>query len=532
MRLQCASRPAAYPSRRSWTALVALLVALATVALTAAAPAGAATTVPACVGTTEYALTPGLLELSGTRETELDSGASVPLYLTDGRIADLTQDPQNSGQTPGCVAYRDGGGTVKSLWAYCTDHGASSCMATWLPSPTTVTGNPKFDPSADPLGPDKEKVIAYLVQHGYPVRNGAAFVTGNYPLGFPGVTKANDDSTNQRAALQQLIWCVSDAGPGNKVRTWTGCTANFTAADFDTVLGLAASTPVLKVAAPDGPLTVGDVARFTVETNVTGKPVSLALTGGEGWRVCAGDATLSGSTLTFASTGPWGQTPAVELCAKTVAAGTVKVDANVFPDAKKDLAWIWNGDAACQIFATTTPGKAWWRHDAADQVTVVEAPVVPTTPSTPTTPTTPAVPTQPTTAPVKAERISTLRLGKTSDRSSYRAGQRVVYRIRVTNPSSTTVRNVRVCDALPAGVTFVRSTPTVKLDKGQYCWTVTSLGPRKSAGFTLVARVLPGAPSRVVNRATASSADVRRTATAKRAIRVQRTAVKAGGVTG
>lgn len=540
MRSQYVSRPAAAPSRRSWTALVTFLVALATAVLAAAAPAGAATTVPACEGTTEYAVTPDLLELTGTREAELNSGASVPLYLTDGRIAVPGNDPQNSGQTPGCVAYRDGGGTVKSVWAYCTDDGPSSCMATWLPSPTTVTGNPKFDPSQDSLGPDKETVIGYLVQHGYPVRNGAAFVTGNYPGGFPGLTEANNDSTNQRAALQQIVWCVSDAGPGNKVKTWSGCAANFTAADFDTVLDLADGSPVLQVTAPAGPLTVGDVARFTVDTNITGKPLSLTFTGGDDWRVCAGDATLSGNTLTVASPGRWGETAAVELCATTTAEGTVKLQASGLPDPKKDLAWLWNGDTACQVFVTTTPGKDWWVHVADDQVTV-QAPVVPTTPTGPTVPTAPTVPVAPTvpTAPTTlvvasktAPRISRLRVTKTSAKRRYAPGQRITYRIRVTNPSSRVARNVRVCDAMPRGLVFVRASPKARLRSGKHCWTVKTLRAKKSASFRIVARVAGNAPSRVTNRVKVSSRDVRRTATAKRTVRIQRVAAKAGGVTG
>jgi uncharacterized repeat protein (TIGR01451 family) len=543
MRLQHASRPAASPSRRSWTAFVTFLVALATATLLAAAPAGAATTVPACEGTTEYALTPGLLELTGTREAELNSGASVPLYLTDGRIATPDFDPLNSGKPPGCVAYRDGGGTIKSVWAYCTDHGDSSCMATWLPSPTTVTGNPKFLPSADSLGPDKEKVIGYLVQHGYPVRNGAAFSTFNYPGGFPDVTDANQDSTRQRAALQEIVWCVSDAGPGNKVKTWAGCAANFTAADFDAVLALADGSPVLQVTAPVGPLTVGDVARFTVETNITDKPLQLTFTGGDDWRVCAGDAVLSGNALTVASTGVWGQTATVELCATTAAEGTVKLHASGLPDPKEDLVWLWNGSDACQIFATTTRGKDWWVHVADDQVTV-QAPVVPTeptepteptTPTTPTAPTTPTTPTAPTTPVVavsQVERISTLRVTKTSAKSRYRPGQRITYRIRVTNPSSTAARNVRVCDTMPRGLVFVSASPKARLSNGQHCWTVKTLGAKKSASFRIVARVAGSAPSRVTNRVTASSRDVRRTATAKRTVRIQRAVAKAGGVTG
>jgi uncharacterized repeat protein (TIGR01451 family) len=125
----------------------------------------------------------------------------------------------------------------------------------------------------------------------------------------------------------------------------------------------------------------------------------------------------------------------------------------------------------------------------------------------------------------------TLGLTKGANRKTVRAGQTVTYTLRVRNPSSAPVKNVKVCDDLPSGLVYVSSKSRAKLTKGQYCWTVKSLGAGKSKTFTLTARALRGTSGTKTNRATASSPDAR-TKRASRSVRVTRTALRAGGVTG
>lgn len=125
----------------------------------------------------------------------------------------------------------------------------------------------------------------------------------------------------------------------------------------------------------------------------------------------------------------------------------------------------------------------------------------------------------------------TLGLTKGANRKTVKAGQTVTYTLRATNPSSAPVKNVKVCDDLPSGLVYVGSKSRAKLTKGQYCWTVKSLGAGKSRTFTLTARALKGASGTKTNRATASSPDAR-TKRASRSVRVTRTALRAGGVTG
>jgi uncharacterized repeat protein (TIGR01451 family) len=125
----------------------------------------------------------------------------------------------------------------------------------------------------------------------------------------------------------------------------------------------------------------------------------------------------------------------------------------------------------------------------------------------------------------------TLGLTKVADRKTVKAGQTITYTLRVKNPSTAAVKNVKVCDDLPSGLVYVSSKSRAKLTKGQYCWTVKSLGAGKSKTFTLTARALKGTSGTKTNRASASSPDAR-TKRASRSVRVTRTALRAGGVTG
>jgi uncharacterized repeat protein (TIGR01451 family) len=134
-------------------------------------------------------------------------------------------------------------------------------------------------------------------------------------------------------------------------------------------------------------------------------------------------------------------------------------------------------------------------------------------------------------ADVTIAKKPTLGLTKTANRRTIVAGQRVVYTIRVKNPSKGTMRNVKVCDDLPSGLVYVGSKSRAKLSKGQYCWTVKRLAAGKSKSFTLTARALRGTSGTRANRATATSPDAV-TKRASRSVRVRSTGLRAGGVTG
>ncbi|MBF6621084.1 MAG: DUF11 domain-containing protein [Patulibacter sp.] len=124
-----------------------------------------------------------------------------------------------------------------------------------------------------------------------------------------------------------------------------------------------------------------------------------------------------------------------------------------------------------------------------------------------------------------------LRVRKTVDRRSLRAGQVARYTIRVTNPSRRSVRNVRTCDRLPSGMTLVSSRPTSKVSRGQHCWTAKRLAARKSVTYRIAVRAHNGTSGRKTNVVQARSPDAR-SGRAKRSVRIVSTAVRAGGVTG
>lgn len=129
-----------------------------------------------------------------------------------------------------------------------------------------------------------------------------------------------------------------------------------------------------------------------------------------------------------------------------------------------------------------------------------------------------------------------LRIRKTASTSKIRAGGSLSYRITVTNASSFALRSVRVCDDLPAGLAFVSANPKATLSKGQHCWTVRTLGAKKSKTFTVRVRVLRGTSGRKVNTATATAPNARgarsRAAADTAPIQVIAGVVRAGGVTG
>ncbi len=102
-----------------------------------------------------------------------------------------------------------------------------------------------------------------------------------------------------------------------------------------------------------------------------------------------------------------------------------------------------------------------------------------------------------------------LRVRKTTSVLRAATGQNVTYTITVTNPTLVIVHKVAVCDALPRGLLFVRSSPSANLRTGQPCWTIPSLRAGRSQRFSVTANVAPGSNGRLVNRATAAAGGVK-----------------------
>ncbi|HWI22754.1 MAG TPA: right-handed parallel beta-helix repeat-containing protein [Baekduia sp.] len=145
----------------------------------------------------------------------------------------------------------------------------------------------------------------------------------------------------------------------------------------------------------------------------------------------------------------------------------------------------------------------------------------------------PVPPTPPATVVVNTSETSKARLSLTSsaNRTVLRAGGNATFAFTLRNPSVRSLRNVRVCDRLPAGLVYVGSSPRARLANGAYCWTISQLRSGAARSFRLRVRALPGANGRKVNRVTVTSPDAR-TARVGRSIRVLGETAVGGGVTG
>jgi uncharacterized repeat protein (TIGR01451 family) len=121
-------------------------------------------------------------------------------------------------------------------------------------------------------------------------------------------------------------------------------------------------------------------------------------------------------------------------------------------------------------------------------------------------------------------------LTKKASRSQVSPGGRIGYRIVVRNAGARSAHDLRVCDDLPGGLSYVNH-PGAKLRNGQACWTIPTLAARTTRSFTVTARALGGQPARLVNVARVAGTNIRSahdTAGVRRVLGERR----AGGVTG
>ena len=148
----------------------------------------------------------------------------------------------------------------------------------------------------------------------------------------------------------------------------------------------------------------------------------------------------------------------------------------------------------------------------------------------PPPPVTPVTPGPPRAAPAQVRR--SLNLSKTANHATVRAGGRVTYTIRVTNPRTVAVRNVRACDRLPSGLAFVGASPAARRSSGRYCWSVGTLAARRSRTLRIVVRTLRGVGGCTRNVATVTGSGVAAKTDGARVCIRRIAPTRAGGVTG
>lgn len=97
------------------------------------------------------------------------------------------------------------------------------------------------------------------------------------------------------------------------------------------------------------------------------------------------------------------------------------------------------------------------------------------------------------------------RSGRAAEVVRAHVGDRVRFRLRVTNLRFTLLRDVRVCDAVPAGLVVIRATGSPALRNGRLCWSPTTLSAQRQAFVTM--RVTRRAAGLITNTTSVTSAN-------------------------
>jgi hypothetical protein len=387
---------------------------------------------PSCPGQTDSNPSPeaepgnespvNLREVFGARLEAYNAGHVVPLYDYAGYAYDS--------YPPLCgVRYVPSLGEPVAEWMFCTDLDSKVC-GDMLPDGSLAEGTDRVDPLDKlPVNPklsaDQEKIIAYLVQHGYSY-------TGVGDQSWGGTTFARSDgSSAERAALQTLIWCVSDwdasQAPSESDTGFTKtCQASMNSTEQARILSMIPQEPTvsLELSGEERELTVDDTASFQLRTNLFNQPISLRTTasGDVNLTVCEGSATLTGQTITVSGSG---EEPAlVTLCATSTVAGEIEIEATGRPTFTEHVGWnqsptLVDGDP-CQVFAAFYENQSQQLDSRASATFVSERTPTPTPTPEPTTDPTP----EPTSTPDTSgdgdgdETTSTTSSRTTSDASS------------------------------------------------------------------------------------------------------------------
>jgi uncharacterized repeat protein (TIGR01451 family) len=117
-----------------------------------------------------------------------------------------------------------------------------------------------------------------------------------------------------------------------------------------------------------------------------------------------------------------------------------------------------------------------------------------------TTPDPNTAPPDETTASAKIAVRIPVTMTKTAGSAAVKAGGLLTYTLAVKNPTGATATGVRVCDRLPSGLTYVKSSARSTVKKGVRCWTVT-VPPHATKSIVLTTRVSAKARGKIDNTA-------------------------------
>lgn len=365
-------------------------------AVSAAAPAVPvedAFQAPLCEGTLNDDPTSQDPELSPVEDVTLVWGKRLDAY-NDGLVVPLYDSwggHDLNGYPPVCATrYVEEAGGPVSEWMYCTDIHSKVCSGTSedgglvnahgdeIDFPGELSGNPR-------LTDDQENIISWLIHNGYPYTG-----YGDYAWD---TTFASNADFESRAALQTLIWCVSDPvtshDPASEVFREQTCDEAMSDEIQESILALIPADPtfVLDVDADATPVNVGQTATIILATNMYLHPITLDISGVAGTlTVVSPGATYDAATQTLRvdGTDP-GVTTEIELAFVASEAGTLTLSASGIPAVHEHIGWNQStgvvdeedGVTPCQVFATFHAEKS----EAISASASVQFIVAPTTPA-------------------------------------------------------------------------------------------------------------------------------------------------------
>lgn len=306
-----------------------------------------------------------LTQVFGARLDAYNAGNVVPLYDSYG-TADAGSYPPLCG-----VRYDAQKGGPVSEWMFCTDiHSAVCGNLDGFGNTTNDGGNVLLPMEQFPVNPkldlkdrhEDERIIAYIIQNGFDGYHGFSDGIGYGYDYFNGPGRADSESgLYPRLALQVLVWCISDAPLPTNTSNWAKtCAQNITPEKRTEILAKIPADPALTLTFTQGTQTValGEVAHFTLETNLYNLPITVTATPAGAVALCPGSAgTLDADGLVVTPTDPAEPTTIVDLCLTGTTAAEYTLNASASPPSTSHIEWNQSKNAdpeakPCQVYAS------------------------------------------------------------------------------------------------------------------------------------------------------------------------------------
>ncbi|HEX4189846.1 MAG TPA: SdrD B-like domain-containing protein [Marmoricola sp.] len=261
------------------------------------------------------------------------------------------------------VHYDAATGRPVTEWMFCTDATAHACGETNadgdLVADGVVVGDLEPQTTNPKLTADQARIISFLIQRGH------SFTPGPGSWASGGVSRAASDlGTNERIALQALVWCISDQSVATTDAGFaTMCAANLPPAEQQRILASVPDPAVLDLRSSSSAAEAATSVKLDLATNLFNEPVRVVASGGT-VSLCGADGgvTLSAAgDLVVAKSAP-GPARHLSLCVTRGSTGTAAVTISASPPSPDAMVWDQSAypDAgqSCQHYATFRRTKA------------------------------------------------------------------------------------------------------------------------------------------------------------------------------